>query len=223
METDAASQPGSGRRWVRIALVCAVGVALAWSGRRALLIDMGRLLVREDAVRHAEVIVISTADIVADTLEAAHLYHDGVSGEIIVLTAPADPIDEAVRKLGAFRLPPAEYVRWLLERSGVPSGAVTVLPNVVDGTSEEIAELAAFAKQRRPASLLYIISRTHTARAAHMLTRALPPHTQVIVTSPRTDPFNPDAWWQSRADARELMTEYLRWVNTFVLGDLWAR
>lgn len=223
VEADVPQRSGLSRRWLRVALLFATAVVLAWWGRRVVLAGMGRLLVREDPLQPAEVIVVSTADLVGDTIEAGRLYLAGVSTEIVLLSAPSDPVEQEIRKLGGLGWTPAEYASWLLKQSGVPSSAVTVLPNVVDGTNAEIRELAAFAERRQPTSLVYIISRTHTARAARLLGGALPARTYLMVTSPRTDTFNANSWWQSREQTRALVTEYIRWVNTFVLRDLWGR
>jgi hypothetical protein len=44
----------------------------------------------------------------------------------------------------------------------------------------------------------------------------------VLVRSPRTDRFAAGSWWSSREQSREVLTESLRWINSLLLGDLWA-
>jgi hypothetical protein len=45
---------------------------------------------------------------------------------------------------------------------------------------------------------------------------------RVAVRSAPYDPFSADDWWRSRDASREVMAEYLRWVNTAILGDAWG-
>ena len=76
------------------------------------------------------------------------------------------------------------------------------------------------ANQERPEALLYLTSRSHTARAAWRLRREAP-GTRTLVRAPRTDDFHVDSWWHRRGSTREVMTEYLRSFNSYVLGDAW--
>lgn len=207
---------------LRIAVILLLGAAAGWSGRRSILAGAGRMLVVEDALAPAEVIVASRADMLGDTLEAAHLFNEGISTRIVLPTVPSDQVAAEIRRVGGLGWSPTDYAAWLLERSGVPKTAVETLPGIVDGTDSETASVAAFARRHNAQSLVYVTARTHTARARRLLREQLPPFTHLIMRSPRTDPFAPDAWWHSRDDSREVVMEYLRWMNTFVLGDLWG-
>jgi hypothetical protein len=82
--------------------------------------------------------------------------------------------------------------------------------------------LARFAHRDKVESMLYVTSRSHTARAAWHLRREAP-GTRWLVRAPRTDDFDVDSWWRRRGSTREVMTEYLRSFNSYVLGDRWRR
>ena len=206
-----------------VLLALAATITLLWLGRRLVLVAAGRLLVAEDAIEPVEMIVASWADLLGDTLEAAHLQHEGISARIALPAVATTPVTEEIRRLGGFGWSPTEYAAWLLKRSGVPRGAIEMLPGVVDGTDSEVAAVAALARREKPESLLYVTARTHSARARRLLRTQLPPGTRVLVRSPRTDAFAPDSWWYSRDQSRDVTMEYLRWINTFVFGDLWAK
>lgn len=211
------------RRWVVWGvLLAAAAVAAAWIGRELVLAGLGQLLVAEDSAEKSDVIVVSKADLVGDALEAARLYREGYGAEIVMPPWEPEQLASPIHDLGIPFLSEWELAAAILARSGVPDTAVHVLPGFVDGTDTEIAAVAGFIKERRPASLLFVTARSHTARARWLLHRALPPTTRLLVRAPRTDPFQADAWWRSREHTREVFTEYLRWFNTSILGDPWA-
>jgi uncharacterized SAM-binding protein YcdF (DUF218 family) len=204
------------------ALLIAGAVATAWIGRHTALTGVARLLVAEDPLAPVQMIVVSLASPIADTLEAARLYRDGLSSTILLPTWAPAPFHEEVRRLGILIPEPTELAMKILEQSGVPAAAIQVLPGAADGTATEVAVVAAFAKVRQPDSLLVIAARSHSARVQWFLRRELPAHTRLIVRSPVNDRFTPEAWWHSRDQSREVVIEYLRWVNMLVLRDPWG-
>jgi len=208
-------------RWsLRLPAVALALLVLAWVTRDAALTVIGAVLVAEDPLQPAEVLVVSMANGAADAIEVGRLYREGYGREIVVPTWRSEPVDAAVRALGVPHLGATELATAVLEHSGVPRDAVHVLPGSVDGTETEVAAVAAFARERQPVSLMVVTARSHAARAKWLLRRALPSGTQVMVRSPRDDAFEASSWWHSRDEAREAMAEYLRWINT-LLGDLW--
>ena len=110
----------------------------------------------------------------------------------------------------------------ILERSGIPSSAITVLPSLADGTETEVAAIAAFIKEQGLSSVLVVTARSHTGRTKWLLHRTLGDSVHVSVRSPRFDTFSVEGWWRERDQCREVIAEYLRWTNTLVLPNLWA-
>jgi len=206
---------------VRLALALVLAGPLAlWIFRVPLLRAVGGVLVAEDALAPVDVIAVSHANVRASALEAAALYREGIARRIIVAEWKKEALKTKLDELGVPYLASHELVVAILERSGVPREAITVLPGSVDGTNPEIAVYARFANREKPGALLYVISRSHTARAARRLRREAP-GTRILVRAPREDDFHADTWWHRRGSTREVMTEYLRWFNSFVLGDWW--
>jgi uncharacterized SAM-binding protein YcdF (DUF218 family) len=192
-----------------------------WLGRRAVLKEAGQLLVNEDPLGPVEVIAVSRASTVSDAIEAAQLYREGFGTEVVVARWHLEPLVTMVRALGIPYIVSTELATQILEHSGVPASAVLVLPDAVDGTDTEIRAVASFARARHPASFLFITARSHTGRARWLLQRQLPPTIRLSVRAPRTDTFQASSWWHDRDQSREVLLEYLRWVNTIILGDLW--
>jgi uncharacterized SAM-binding protein YcdF (DUF218 family) len=169
-----------------------------------------------------DVIVVSNAIARADTLTAAALYRDGVSRRIVLPWWQPEPLDLELQALGVPWLPPTDLALAILEKKGVPRTAVEVLKDPVDGLNAEVASVGRWAQARRPKSLMFVTARSHSRRARWLLERVVPPGTRIVVRGSDSDPFDPHAWWHSRAGGREVAMEYLRWVNTFVLHDPWG-
>src|SRR5439155_1320760 len=103
-------------------------VAAVWIARRPLLVAIGSMLVVEDALAPVDVIVISSAGVREDSLEAAQLYHDGISRRLVVAKWFDEPLDAELRRIGVQNLDATSLALAILEHSGVPSSAVTVVP-----------------------------------------------------------------------------------------------
>ena len=185
------------------------------------LAQLGHLLVSEDPLEPVDVVAVTYPSMMGDILEAAALYREGYTPAIVFPSAAPEFFDAELRRLGGLRLAPAEYATWVLTQSGVPREAIRVLPDVSDGTASGIAAIARFAAAERPRRVLLVVSRNHSARAGWMLRHAVTGSTHLLVRTPRTDRFDPDGWWHSRNQTRDVAVECLRWINTFILGDPW--
>ena len=214
-------------RFSRLARALTVGALVAcaaiWIGRRAILVGAAELIVDEDPVTPAQIIVPSHSMSQETALEAAMLYEQQVSAHVVMTDWIEEPVADSMRSLGIRALDTTQLNKYILEQSHVPASAITILPERVDGTGSEIAAIVAFAERCRVSSLLVITARTHTARTRWLLRRKLPRTVHVLVRSPRLDRFAVDSWWRERWQSREMAIEYLRWVNTVLFRDPWDR
>lgn len=209
-------------RWL-LAVAVLTGAASLWAGRRTVLGAAGAWLVVEDPIAHVDLMVVSLADPVPSAVEIVRLYREGVGDGVLVPRWLPDDTDEETRRLDVGYVDLDTRVRGILARGGVPVDAVQTLPASADGTNPEAAAVAAFVRGHPARSLLVVTSRDHSARTRWLLRRALPDTVDVRVRSPREDLFTPTAWWRTREQSREVVMEYLRWMNVLVLGDPWAR
>ena len=213
----------SGLRARRAILAIMASLALVWFAQRSILVAAAAFLVEEDPLVPADILVVSNSMPRAAALEAALLYNQRVSSHIVIADWVPDPVTEKVHRLGIPYLDVSELSKAILERSGVPPSAITILDDRVDGTEAEVSAIAAYVSQRRLSSVLVVTARSHTARTKWLLHRKLPRSTHVIVLSPRFDQFSIAWWWRERDQTREVIIEYLRWFNTLFLPDLWRR
>jgi hypothetical protein len=197
-----------------------VALLVLWVARAPVLRTIGGALVAEDAPAPVDVIAVSHADLRRTALEAAALFREGIARRIVLAEGRQDNVQRQLEDIGVVLPRPHDVMVTILERSGVPHDAITVLPGGVDGTNAEITLYVSFANRERLGSLLYVIPRSHTARAGWRLRREAP-GTRILVRAPRTDDFHVDSWWHRRGSTREVMTEYLRSFNSYALGDHW--
>ena len=172
----------------------------------------GRALVAEDPIARADLVVVSNADVRSAALEAVALYRAGAAPRIGLMPWRRDALDDRIRAMGVSYLGFTELAAAIMERAGVPPAAVVVLPATVDGTRSEVRAVGAYVREAGIASVVYVTTRSHTARVRRMLLREIGPGAVVSVRAARDDPFRPDGWWRQRATARELVTEYIRWM-----------
>ena len=197
-------------------------LALAWFGRHSILAGAASILVEEDPLRPVEILVPSHSVAEAAALEAALLYEQHISPRIVMTQWVSNPMEEEIRHQGIPYLGTSELNQYILQQRGVPSSAITIIPDQADGTGTEIAAVVDFVKRCHVQSLMMITERSHTARTKWLLRRELPAFVRASVRSPRFDRFVIAGWWREREQSRELVTEYLRWFNTFFLRDWWA-
>ena len=210
-----------GRFWrYLVGLLLVAGIIAWWTGERVLQ-AIGSAVVYEDPVFEAEVLVSSLSSPRVTALEVGRLYPQMPRARVLVGTWSAEPAVDELRRLGIPYADATDYSRLILERSGVPSDQITIL-GAVDGTESEVRTVASFVVTHRIRSLVFITSRSHTARTRWLLKRSLPTDVSFAVRSSRFDVFVPERWWQRRVDSREVMSEYLRWLNSGVLGREWS-
>ena len=210
----------SRRRRVIVALLVVATLATLWLLRAPLLTRVGALLVEEGRPARAEAIVVFSSHPAAAAVEAAELYRAGYGSRVLVLTAPPDPDDRVLARLGVEIPPQHERAVFVLGRLGVPRNAITLEPGG-DGTNNGVRALARWAEAARARRLLVVADRSHTRRVATLL-RAQLPSTTIVMRASHDDSFDPTRWWSDRTMAREVAIEGLRWVNSVVFGDLWA-
>lgn len=199
--------------------------ALAWVGRGWILARVGGFLASEDALAPADMVVISIACERDGALEAAALYREGISRQVVLFSwlHVTTEADIASWKLGVPRCQTStEAAEMILRLSGVPESAILRLTEEVDGTGSEVRAVARLVRERKATSLLFLTLRNHTARARWLLERELPAGVRLAVRSPRLDEYDPATWWRTREGSRDVLNEYLHWGSALLPVDPWS-
>jgi len=186
-----------------MALALVVAAATIPAIRHSLLQSAGWLLVAEDPVTPADIIVISTDSREAGMLEAADLVHSGFAPGVALFDLPPGRLSQELARRGAEPFESIPAFTRLLRQLGVAD--VTVIPAVV-GTVDEGRVLQRWCAAHSIHSILFVSAPDHSRRARRVLARALGPSVQVRVRYTRFAEFDPDSWWQTRSGQRtELM------------------
>ncbi len=207
------------RRFVLVILLL-LGVTAVWIARAALLTSLGRLVVEEDPLQPVDLGALVTGDPVPAAEEMARLVQDGFVPRVVVFRART-ATDEVLDRLHITAPRPHDLAVLVLQRLGVPSEAIAIVPAADNGTNAEVRALTRYMRQRHLVRVTVIADRTHTRRVARLLRAQVGTASLVIVRAATGDPYQPERWWRDRGSTRELFEESLRWFNSFVLGDWW--
>jgi uncharacterized SAM-binding protein YcdF (DUF218 family) len=190
---------------------------LLYVGYPFLLRGIGRYLVTEDPLEKAGAIAVLTGDGgIARTLEAIRLYQDGYA-PIIILTHQLPPKGyEALARLG-ITVPEERDIQWMvLKAMRVPRAAVLQVKERANSTQSEMIYLTRVLEENRIQSVILVTGRSHSTRARKILARTSGGRIAIISRPTRYDSFEPDGWWRSRLDAREVLMEYEKLLNYWV-------
>ncbi len=204
------------------ALRALMGAALSFAPR--LLGAAGRFLVVADTLEVCDGIVVLSGEVPFRQIEAARLFHRGLAPRI-VLTREVEPARRRkLRELGLGPPERRELARLILERLGVPQGAIASLSHPARNTVDELAAVHRFAVKEGLQRIIIVSSPDHMRRirliwrqgAGSGLDARLHP-------APEEDGFDPDRWWTSRTGARYLAYEYFSMLNLLLGSPLRRR
>jgi hypothetical protein len=189
-------------------IVCVAGLGLVVLivavFRVALLRTAGRALVAEDALAHAEVIIVPQWAGNAGALEAAELVRAGLAPRVAVLPYPADPATRELVKRGV--LGQETWLAPLIRSLGVV--IVEQIPGDADGTEAEGQVLPAWGAQHHVRSMIVVSTPDHSRRVRRVLVRSMRDRAiRLIVHSTRFSEFDPDQWWRTRDGVRTEIIE----------------
>lgn len=201
-------------RWGVPAIGAAAIVVLAFVLYSAVLKCVGNLLVEEDSLSPAAVVIVPEWVSTAGSLEAADIVRAGYARRVGVLKIPTNhAISEVERRL------PNWTARSPMARLIVALGVndVDEIAEPIDGSEEEVQFLRRWIQQGHPAAVIVISSRDHSHRLHRMLERELKGvNVKVMVRAARFDDFDPDAWWRTRAGVRAVSVELPKLVLEIV-------
>lgn len=190
---------------------------LLYVGYPFLLRAMGRYLVTEDRLQKADAIAVLAGDGgVARTLEAVRLYQDGYASRIILTHQLLPKGYEALPRLG-IAVPEERDIQWMvLKAMRIPATAVLQVRERANSTESEMVYLTRLLEAHRVRSVILVTNRSHSTRASKILARASGGRIAIISRPTRYDTFDPEGWWRSRVDAKEVLAEYERLLNYYV-------
>jgi uncharacterized SAM-binding protein YcdF (DUF218 family) len=189
-----------------VALVLLAGATLAFRG-------VGRWLVRPDAPRRADVIVVLSGTMPARAEEAAQLYQRGYAREVWV-SRPESTAEE-LSAMGIRYIGEEDYNREILLRAGVPTAAVRIFPDPIANTEQEVEEIAREMRRVGKNSAIIVTSPQHTRRVRALWRRRAGTGLQMLVCAAPRDPFDAEHWWRNTRDVFSVVREILGLINAW--------
>lgn len=206
------------RRRLFIALLMvltAVAALLAIpASRHGLLRSAGGMLVAQDELAKADIIIVSTDSLAAGVLEAGDLVHSGFAARVALFEHPASALQAELQRRGLPQFDIQAYCIELLHALGIT--AIEMIPAVV-GTNDEGAILKDWCVTKGIHSVIFVSVTDHSRRTRRVLERTLAPRgVTVTVRWTRYSQFDPDTWWQSRNGQRTEIVEAQKLFADFV-------
>jgi hypothetical protein len=181
--------------------VCAVPVA-----RDALLRGAGSILVAEDPLVSADVIVIANDADGAGVLEAADLVHAGIAPRVALFAQVPTRASEELSRRGIPHRDDVAAAVDELKELGITQ--ILQVPAVVTGTTDEGERLPQLCARNGFHSVVFVSTTDHSRRTRRVLRRAVRGRSISVIErySPYSQ-FSPDRWWQSREGVRTELVE----------------
>jgi uncharacterized SAM-binding protein YcdF (DUF218 family) len=182
-------------RWTTLAALSAVLILLAFS-------RLGSWLVVADPLQKADVIVVFAGELPYRTMAAAAIYKQGWAPEVCV-TQCIRPEDRECERLGIDYVAQYGYSRRVLEKLGVPAGAIRMLGVKTVNTTGEVGAVVGYLRSRGGKRAILVSSKAHTRRIRVTWRALAGSELESIVRYTEKDPYQPKRWWGS---SRDLLT-----------------
>jgi uncharacterized SAM-binding protein YcdF (DUF218 family) len=198
-----------GRGLLIVLAVLAVLIGVAFGAFR----NVGRWLVRDDALQPARAIVVLSGAAPFRAMEAAEIYRRGWAPEVWLLKDSDETSGKAFARLGIHHISEAEYDQQVLERLGVPGKAIRVLEPPTTNTLDEEQYIAAELRRVDGDKVILVTSPLHTRRTKSLWHIVTGNHREVIVRYDSAEPTDPAHWWRTTQDVQAVVHELLGLVN----------
>jgi hypothetical protein len=205
MQNVTSRRPFRSRITFLVALLAIASISIL-AFRRPLLRAAGWMLIVNDPIEPADVIVVTVEADGAGALEAADLVHSGVSKQVAAFGEAPDTVEREFSRRGI----PYEdaAARSLRQLKLLGLDTIGLIPTFVDGSEDEGPALADWCDQHRFRSVVVVSTSDHSRRLRRVLHRSMQGHlTKVMVRSARYSVFDPDRWWQSHIGIRTEVAE----------------
>ena len=174
---------------------------------------VGKWLVVEDPLDHAQAIAVLSGRMPERALEAAQLYRAGYAPEVW-LTRSTEP-GKTLNEMGVEYFGEDYYNAKILVHEGVPANAIRILEPSILNTADEIVAIKS-ALNAAPLHIVIIVTTKPHTRRTRTLWRVLThDESRAIIRAAAGDPFDANHWWRSTRDALDVVREVLGLMNAW--------
>ena len=197
------------RRWL-----IAVGIFIVLAGAiTAFFLIVGKWLVVEDPLVHADVIVILSGRLPERAVEAARIFKAGYADQVWI-SPPVSPADE-LKAMDISYLGEDFYNEKVLIAQGVPPDAIRILDRPDANTEEEVRQTVQELRAMDYHSVMIVTSKAHTRRVRAIWWKLVGPEPRMSVRFAADDPYDGAHWWRHTRDALDVMRETLGLLNAW--------
>ena len=206
------------RAWARAKLALVLGlvvvlivVLVLWGVR-----GLGYWLIVADPLEPARAIVVLGGRMPFRAIEAASIYRQGWAAEIWLTKEVRSAEESALDRLGVAVIRGEAYNREVLERLGVPPGALRLLSDSVRNTADETRLIARELGVSSADRVILVTSKTHSRRVRATWSAIVGASPRAIIRYAAEEPYHPGSWWRNTRDALDVSRE------VFGLMNVWA-
>jgi len=179
----------------------------------ALFLRVGRWLVVQDPLVHADVIVVLSGSLPDRALEAARVFRAGYADQVWV-SAPRSPVAE-LRAMNIAFLGEDFYNEKVLLARGVPGDLIRVMARPSANTEEEVRQIAESLRSMDYHSAIIVTSKAHTRRVHVIWGKLVGSEPRAIVRYATDDTYDGAHWWRHTRDALDVLRETLGLCNAW--------
>jgi uncharacterized SAM-binding protein YcdF (DUF218 family) len=126
------------------------------------------------------------------------------------------PEERALGRLGVVVVRGEVYNREVLERLGVPPGAVRLLSDSVQNTADEVRLIAGEVGRDGGDRVILVTSKTHSRRVRATWSAIVGVSPKAVVRYATEEPYRSDTWWRNTRDALDVSREVFGLLNVWV-------
>ncbi|HVA94705.1 MAG TPA: YdcF family protein [Candidatus Dormibacteraeota bacterium] len=175
--------------------------------------NIGKWLVVEDPLSHADVIVILSGRLPERAIEAARLYQAGYAGQVWV-SPPTSPVEE-LKAMNIFYLGEDFYNEKVLIAKGVPPDSIRVLDMPSANTEMEVRQISRTMRSDNYHQVIIVTSKAHTRRVRTIWNKLVGSDPHAIVRFANGDPYDGAHWWRHTHDGLDVVRETLGLLNAW--------
>ncbi len=175
-----------------------------------------------DPLQPSAAIVVINGRVPFRAMQGAALYKKNLAPEVWVTQGNRSAGEIEMERLDVHPTQEHVYSQAVLERLGVPSNAIQIVPGRNRNTADEVQTIARYARQRGVASVILVTSSYHSRRVRSLWHQLVGSSPTAIVQYSEQEPFNERRWWADTADAWTVSREWFGLLNArlgFPLGS----
>jgi uncharacterized SAM-binding protein YcdF (DUF218 family) len=199
----------SKRRWLILG-----GIFIVLAGAAAtVFFTVGKWLVVEDSLTHADVIVVLSGRLPERAVEAARVFKAGYADQVWI-SPPVSPVND-LKAMNISYLGEDFYNEKVLIAQGVPPDAIHVLERPDANTEAEVHQTVEDLRSMDFHSVILVTSKPHTRRVRAIWRKLVGSEPRMIVHFAPDDPYDGAHWWRHTRDALDVTRETLGLLNAW--------